>query len=63
MIEVVETTETDVAEAAPNLTLVAPVKRVPVRVTVVPPAVVPEAGETPVTVGLVVVPPCVARSW
>ena len=36
----------------PNLTPVAPVKLVPVMVTVVPPAVVPEVGLIPVTVGV-----------
>ena len=37
--------------AAPNLTSVAPVRLVPVMVTLVPPAATPELGETPVTVG------------
>ena len=36
---------------APNFTAVAPVKLVPVIVTVVPPAVGPEVGLTAVTVG------------
>ncbi len=36
---------------APKATTVAPVKLVPVIVTVVPPAVVPELGLTAVTVG------------
>ena len=38
-------------EAIPNLTSVAPVRLVPVMTTLVPPAVGPETGETPVTVG------------
>jgi hypothetical protein len=41
----------DVAVAAPNLTAVAPVKFVPVMVTLVPPAVGPAVGLTLVTVG------------
>ena len=41
---------------APKATTVAPVKLVPVIVTVVPPAVVPELGLTAVTVGGVVPP-------
>ena len=40
-----------VAATVPKTTLVAPVKPVPVMVTVVPPAGGPEVGETPVTVG------------
>src|SRR6476660_6445319 len=40
-----------VAAVAPKLTAVAPVRLVPVMVTLVPPAVVPEVGETLVTVG------------
>ncbi len=40
-----------VAATVPNLTPVAPVKLVPVMITEVPPAVVPVAGLTPVTVG------------
>ena len=40
------------AVVEPNLTPVAPVKPVPVMVTVVPPAVVPEVGLMPVTVGV-----------
>ena len=39
------------AAAVPNLTAVAPVKAVPVITTVVPPAVGPADGDTPVTVG------------
>ena len=41
-------------DAAPNFTLVAPVRPVPVMVTVVPPLIVPEAGLTSVTVGTAV---------
>ena len=44
-------TETPVAAAPPKVTLVAPVKVVPVMVTLVPPAVGPEFGLTEVTVG------------
>ena len=40
-----------VAEVPPNLTEVAPVKPVPLIVTVVPPATVPDVGDLPVTVG------------
>ncbi len=40
-----------VAATVPNLTPVAPVKLVPVMVTEVPPAVDPEVGLMPVTVG------------
>ena len=40
-----------VAATVPNLTALAPVKLVPVMVTAVPPAVLPELGLTPVTVG------------
>ncbi len=45
------TTVMPVAEAAPNLTAVAPVKPVPVMVTEVPPLAGPELGEMAVTVG------------
>jgi hypothetical protein len=41
----------NVAFVAPNLTTVAPVKLVPVIVTLVPPAVGPAEGFTPVTAG------------
>ena len=51
VISVDETTVKLVAAIWPKATLVAPVKLVPVMVTVVPPAVGPELGETPVTVG------------
>ena len=51
MIEVLLTTVTAVAAVPPKLT-VAPVKKpVPLIVTDVPPLVLPEDGETPVTVG------------
>jgi hypothetical protein len=46
-----DTTLKLVAATEPNTTLVAPVKLVPVIVTVVPPAAVPEVGEMPVTAG------------
>ena len=49
MIEVALTTVTPVAAVAPNKTAVAPVKPVPVMVTLVPPP--PELGLTAVTVG------------
>ena len=45
------TTTTPVAALPPKVTLVAPVKPVPVMVTAVPPAVVPVSGLTLVTVG------------
>ena len=41
----------NVAVAVPNFTLVAPVKLVPVTVTLAPPAVEPDVGLTAVTVG------------
>ena len=41
----------DVAAAPPKLTPVAPERLVPVIVTLVPPAVLPLAGEIPVTIG------------
>ena len=41
----------DVAAVPPKLTAVAPVRFVPLIVTLVPPAVEPVFGETPVTVG------------
>ena len=46
-----ETTLKLVAATEPKATFVAPVKPVPVIVTVVPPAVVPEVGETLVMAG------------
>ena len=45
------TTTTLVAAAPPMVTPVAPVKLVPVIVTLVPPVVGPEVGEIAVTVG------------
>jgi hypothetical protein len=51
VIEVLLTMVTLVAVPVPKETAVAPVKLVPVIVTSVPPAVVPEVGEIPVTVG------------
>jgi len=48
---VADTTVNDEAAVEPNDTLVAPVKFVPVIVTLVPPAVGPDVGETDVTVG------------
>ena len=51
VMEVALTTVTPVAAMPPIVTPVAPVKPVPVIVTFVPPAVVPELGEIPVTVG------------
>jgi hypothetical protein len=46
-----ETTLKLVAATVPNLTVVAPVKPVPVMVTVVPPPTGPEVGDTPVNAG------------
>ena len=51
VIEVASTTTTLVAATPPTVTLLAPVKLVPVMVIVVPPAVVPEVGETLAIVG------------
>ncbi len=51
VMEVEELTTRPVPATVPNFTTVAPVKPVPVTVTVVPPAVEPEVGLTPVTVG------------
>ncbi len=51
VIWVSETTVKWVAASWPKATLMARVKPVPVMVTVVPPAVVPEVGATAVTVG------------
>jgi hypothetical protein len=51
VILVAELTVKLLAGSHPNLTDVAPVKLVPMIVTAVPPAVVPLAGETAVTVG------------
>ena len=49
--EVAEFTTTPVAAFAPKCTAVAPVRLVPVMVTLVPPAVGPLVGATEVTVG------------
>ena len=54
-IWLVELTTTPVADAVPNLTAVTPVKFEPLIVTPVPPVVGPVPGETPVTVGVVLV--------
>ena len=51
MIEVLETTVKLVAATAPNMTAVAPVKYLPVIVTVLPPTVEPVAGSRPVISG------------
>ena len=51
VIEVDDTTTTDVHELPPIVTVVPEMKFVPVIVTEVPPAVVPEDGEMLVTVG------------
>ncbi len=51
MIWVAELTVKPVAAVAPKFTAVAPVKLVPVIITVVPPDVGPEVGEMDVTVG------------
>ena len=54
VIVVVELKVKLVAAVAPNVTAVAPVKLVPVMVTVVPPAWGPDVGEIEVTVGLAI---------
>jgi hypothetical protein len=51
VIFVDDTTVNVVAAVDPSFTAVAPVKPDPVRVTTVPPVVVPEVGETAVTAG------------
>ena len=51
VIVVALTTMTSVAAVVPKSTAVAPVKPVPVIVTLVPPAAGPAVGLTPVTVG------------
>ena len=51
VMDVAELTVKPVALFAPNLTAVAPVKLVPVIVTVDPPPAGPEVGEIAVTVG------------
>ena len=48
---VLSTTVREVATTPPNVTEVAPVKDVPVIVTLVPPAVLPVNGEMPVIFG------------
>jgi hypothetical protein len=53
VIEVSELTVKLPAATAPKLTAVAPVKRLPLMATVVPPLVGPDAGDTPVTTGTV----------
>src|SRR5436309_3560234 len=53
VIEVAELTTNEVAGVAPNLTAVAPVKFVPVIVTLVPPVAEPLVGLIEVTVGAV----------
>ena len=52
-VAVIDVAELNVklADVAPNVTAVTPVKFVPVSVTVVPPAVGPAVGEIEVTVG------------
>ena len=50
LIEVALSAVTE-AVAVPNLTEVAPLRLVPLMVTLVPPAVGPAAGPTPVTLG------------
>ena len=51
VIEVAEFTVKPVAAVAPKVTAVAPVRLVPVIVTVVPPAPGPDVGDMLVTVG------------
>src|SRR6202790_3412188 len=51
VMDVAELTTRPVPAVVPNFTTVAPVKPVPVTVTLVPPAVGPVFGLTPVTVG------------
>ncbi len=51
MISVADTTVKLVAGRLPKATFVAPLKPVPVIVTVVPPVVGPELGDTAVTAG------------
>ena len=51
VIDVAETAEKVVAAVAPNITAVAPLRLVPVMVTVVPPAPGPNIGEIDVIVG------------
>jgi hypothetical protein len=51
VIELSELTVKLAAARVPNLTAVAPVRALPVMVTVVAPPVGPEVGDTPVTTG------------
>ena len=51
VMEVSEFTVKLLAGTVPNVTAVASVKPVPVTVTVLPPALGPEPGDTPVTAG------------
>jgi hypothetical protein len=51
VIVVLFTTLIEVADNPPNVTKFAPVKDVPVSVTLVPPAVLPDDGEMPVIFG------------
>jgi hypothetical protein len=50
-MDVAVLTVNDVATVLSNLTVLAPVKFVPVMVTAVPPAATPAGGEIPVTIG------------
>ena len=52
VIEVALTTENEAAGDVPNFTAVAPVRLVPEMVTLVPPAIGPELGLVPLTVGV-----------
>jgi len=54
VIVVLFTTLREVAAIPPNVTDVAPVKFVPVIVTLVPPAMLPDGGEIPVIFGGVI---------
>ena len=54
VIVVLFTTLREVADNPPNVTEVAPVKDVPVIVTLVPPSVLPDDGEMPVIFGFVI---------
>jgi hypothetical protein len=51
VIVVLLTTDTPVAAVPPRLSVAPDKKPVPLTVTAVPPAVVPEVGEIPLTVG------------
>ena len=54
MIVVLSTIIREVADNPSNVTEVAPVKDVPVIVTLVPPSVLPDDGEMPVMLGGVI---------